>query len=831
MLAVALVHSGRCATVASTEPNMNGPYLLSSTPDAPPGVEHLFPASYSQYPGGGEFFDVYSPPITSTYGEVFWTPLPPVKLPGSIVERFANGKAMAVIGFECNQVRVNEKGEEVSVPINVAYNHHFETLITGAHSTVERVPHDDPRAIAASGGHRLPVREEDGTVEIVKELQPSTNGLPTHQAFGGANGGEFRKSFHGYPPGYAQVIVSPDTWHHTPMQIDTWHREKMDVAGGTPFVAGPLPRSSLSPGSPHVKTKSAGDVLYSGLLECPVTTRIRKHVQEGYQPVLQGLGGCAAGARGEHHGERRGGAAGTHADADGGGTRPPPPESLANCSHAVKSLAPPLCRSYQPSQGSSTAHPAGCSFSLDASRGAADGVCNVFWNELTAPAATAECGGERSTAAGQAAFGSLAWRDGQIHVNVSLDAQHATIEIAGPADAWFGLGLNSTTMGGGGEGARDGPYAIIVSGGGGATNVTERRLANHAPGELLTPSLTVLAAHAADGIRTVRLRRPLAGATRQHYSFDRAADASLNVIMAVGGGPTFGRDHHRLKTTERLLLLPPAGAPACVCPAPPRSFGSAVGSLEYIDPLTNQSNGSVGFSNVCAPPPRMDTLAQHNPTCDLRTYSGGQTACHHGWTLLDADQSIPWSNVTLTYVHKFRFWFQEYDAAVHTNVLRTTWGIASPVEYDVPQCAPGTPTKDCVHSISGLGMFAGPRAPSGPDMRLVAAHFHCHAPTCLSIALYSCNPSVHTECANRTLLCEERPVYGQQMPTSAGPFAEPGYIAQPPCLWGDAKYGLAPPLLVSGVNLYAVAKTNSTYGHHGEMAWLQVYYEWAPRDR
>ena len=123
MLAVALVHSGRCATVASTEPNMNGPYLLSSTPDAPPGVEHLFPASYSQYPGGAEFFDVYSPPITSTYGEVFWTPLPPVKLPGSIVERFANGKAMAVIGFECNQVRVNEKGEEVSVPINVAYNH------------------------------------------------------------------------------------------------------------------------------------------------------------------------------------------------------------------------------------------------------------------------------------------------------------------------------------------------------------------------------------------------------------------------------------------------------------------------------------------------------------------------------------------------------------------------------------------------------------------------------------------------------------------------------------------------------------------------------------
>ena len=38
------------------------------------------------------------------------------------------------------------------------------------------------------------------------------------------------------------------------------------------------------------------------------------------------------------------------------------------------------------------------------------------------------------------------------------------------------------------------------------------------------------------------------------------------------------------------------------------------------------------------------------------------------------------------------------------------------------------------------------------------------------------------------------------------------------------QHGLAPPPLVSGVNLYAVANANSTYGHHGEMAWLQIYY-------
>jgi hypothetical protein len=32
------------------------------------------------------------------------------------------------------------------------------------------------------------------------------------------NGGESRKSFHGYPDGFAQLIDSPDTWHITPMQ-------------------------------------------------------------------------------------------------------------------------------------------------------------------------------------------------------------------------------------------------------------------------------------------------------------------------------------------------------------------------------------------------------------------------------------------------------------------------------------------------------------------------------------------------------------------------------------------------------------------------------------
>ena len=39
------------------------------------------------------------------------------------------------------------------------------------------------------------------------------------------NGGESRKSFHGYPAGFAQLIESPTDWHITPMQIDTRNRD------------------------------------------------------------------------------------------------------------------------------------------------------------------------------------------------------------------------------------------------------------------------------------------------------------------------------------------------------------------------------------------------------------------------------------------------------------------------------------------------------------------------------------------------------------------------------------------------------------------------------
>jgi len=132
-------------------------------------------------------------------------------------------------------------------------------------------------------------------------------------------------------------------------------------------------------------------------------------------------------------------------------------------------------------------------------------------------------------------------------------------------------------------------------------------------------------------------------------------------------------------------------------------------------------------------------------------------------------------------------------------------------EYDVAQCAPGTPSERCRKEISGTWT---PVAAGGAPKHLVAVHHHCHAPTCLRIDLYNN--------ATGELLCRQEPLYGGTHKIPEARFDEPGYIATPPCLWGRPEHGLAPPPKMNGVPIRVVALTNSTYGHHGEMALPEV---------
>merc|ERR1719498_2278255 len=139
-------------------------------------------------------------------------------------------------------------------------------------------------------------------VELPSAQSRQDPSIPTGQMFSEGNGGESRKSFHGYPKGFAQLIESPTTWHITPMQIDTRNRDcgvtPADVKNCTKFTPGPEPKQTrFGRGVPK-------DTNYSGILECPCNGRYggdpmfypgaqTKIVEHKYTALS--TGSCAAG--------------------------------------------------------------------------------------------------------------------------------------------------------------------------------------------------------------------------------------------------------------------------------------------------------------------------------------------------------------------------------------------------------------------------------------------------------------------------------------------------------------------------------------------------------
>lgn len=279
-------------------------------------------------------------------------------------------------------------------------------------------------------------------------------------------------------------------------------------------------------------------------------------------------------------------------------------------------------------------------------------------------------------------------------------------------------------------------------------------------------------------------------------------DLTIPFINAIGSGPVLA--YHANKTASSISLWPTAGRPVCLCEQPASPFGSAKGIIKYL-PTGEQ----FGFINGCQHEPRESILHDRNPTCDVRAYVGGLQVCKHMWSLLESGQGQPWPDQPLVYYQKYRFYYQEYKPDFHVvSVPRQAWAIGAFIgEYDVPQCVKGTPVEDCKHVIWGV-LTAG-----GHNLHIAAIHFHCHAPTCLAMEIVN----------NKTgeLLCRQEPIYGGTGKIDLAKYDEPGYILQPPCLWGDGP-GLGPMPLASGVTFTIKATTNSTYGHHGEMAFPEI---------
>ncbi|CAE8678345.1 unnamed protein product [Polarella glacialis] len=236
-----------------------GPISRQMNSDVQYFVANALPG-HSEHPRSfwGDWFEVYSPAIRSRYAEVFWKVLEPVPLPADVVERYKGStSSMAVTGFEVDVVR-RGVGGDVSVPCTESYNHHYTAnLVSSAADLL-------PGRAGADMGHgpgllfrsRPKLNLESGAAIGKGDIPPLV------QSFNEHNGNEARQTYHGYPEGLVQPIFRPDRFIFSPMQINTRNPD------GSGRVGGPLPRASQAP--------REGNVSYSGLVECPCTSRTVK---------------------------------------------------------------------------------------------------------------------------------------------------------------------------------------------------------------------------------------------------------------------------------------------------------------------------------------------------------------------------------------------------------------------------------------------------------------------------------------------------------------------------------------------------------------------------
>merc|ERR1719369_1709778 len=90
-------------TISPPVVNMNGEYIISNEN---PYASAKWSSLYSKLQDV-EYFEVYSPLLSTRYGEVFWTMMDPVPLDKDLVARF-DGKVLAVVGYETDQVMKTE---------------------------------------------------------------------------------------------------------------------------------------------------------------------------------------------------------------------------------------------------------------------------------------------------------------------------------------------------------------------------------------------------------------------------------------------------------------------------------------------------------------------------------------------------------------------------------------------------------------------------------------------------------------------------------------------------------------------------------------------------
>eukprot|EP01047_Picozoa_sp_COSAG01_P051512 COSAG01_NODE_5324_length_4334_cov_5.824321_1_plen_552_part_00 len=463
---------------------------------------------------------------------------------------------------------------------------------------------------------------------------------------------------------------------------------------------------------------------------------------------------------------------------------------------------------------------------------------SVYFNHLTAAAPCGTAGGGTTQPPPTAVWGEAA---SLVKLQVKLQwtpptegqvppTGNATITLVGPSTRWFGVAFGATEM-------AQQPGAIIVSETGA---ISEYRLGNHVAGQRLATQVVVVSNVAHDGQRTVVLSRGVRGATSAHYTFNASGDGStLDFMDAVGAAGHSWPSFHKSMSSGTLLLAKLGVANCLVGDA--ITFGQTPGKFVYHhdDGTTESLSAGVGRCSNSTP---TDLIATRNPRCDITTYVGGLSCCHHKWLLTDREQRAKISDEKLVFRMKIRIWFQEYieatpkSPASHQCLWRMYHSLAG--EYDTTkQTASHSRTdvnasnvqvnefrfkaRDMIH-IGNVrtGTFNTPQPTANQTgIKLMYINGHCHAAACIQFDLYNDDTG--------ELICRQQGRAGSTLRPDVAKgddrFDEKGYIRLYPCVFGDHGEGLQPPHFLSfDTNLRSVKITNATYTHYGEMAHWQA---------
>ena len=802
MSVVAILLLAVSASTTNTNMNQGGvPYGISNPPGSTKnwnGTNGTYILQFeSNIVGPVEHFDVYGE-VRTNYSEVYWTRNLPINLPSEIIERFKN-KVMVITGYEVDQVTHNgpengstttdtqlggfscypscdTNGEDKSVPIYNAYNHHyFSWLVSSEAEMYER---------------ETPLQIPNPTNTAFKAKNPNNNNntiqYPLSIVYKENPGGEFRKSYHGYPNGYGQFIYSPSQWVVEPMQIDTHNRnyDINDLSNG--YIPYLLPKQDTNNNMTDLWNKM------SPLIECPCTDRITKTKIK--TPIILINGTCGQNII----------------------------TSKDQCINTTMSINDIIISNIKTINDPSQI--AGCSIMPDNNN---KNTYTVIYNsDITQTKCDTDNNNNNNIECGmngESDLGNLTTlkinHNGDINGNI-------TITISGPSKVWYGVGFDATVM-------ANQPYAIIIDGTG---IVTERKLGNHNPGTLLPSTITILSNTVNNnGIRTVIMQRPLKG---MEYCLK---SGSLNVITAIGSTPDLS--YHAERTASRIILLPNTCS-ACICKSNIASY------INYMNKETNGFGyNCIGQprSDMLEKGDGTGRYGISNAACDIDTYHGGLQCCKHKFYLTDKEQEsqIP-LNKTDKYFLKWRYYFQEYIPPNKTNNFKAShkhlhhWvfliddavndyeedNVES--EYGIKPTV-GKITANLTVRYMGLEDIDGsyndnggiqnvPFYPNTTIMPLVMTP-HCHAPSCIREEIWNADTG--------EIICNMSAKYGDEKYGSLfDKFNEPNYITIIPCLYGYQQGLQYPFILKQGTNLTAIKYFNNTWRHLGQMAqWtgLMVY--------